>query len=58
MLSWVAAERYLLANFGAKPDSKSFIYFEQRTPLLAAGLHDVEQLNDLNLAGRLKWLAG
>ena len=56
MVSWVLGEKYLLANFGATTQSKSFIYFEEGTPLLYAELHDVEVLDDAHLSNRLRWL--
>jgi hypothetical protein len=51
-LSWRLGSKLLRANFGARPELQSYIYFE-------SGLeHDAEELSVENLAGRLAWLTG
>lgn len=51
-LSWRADARQLRANFGARQDLRSYIYFESGEE------HDIEELSADNLAGRLAWLTG
>jgi hypothetical protein len=51
-LLWRAGNRQVRANFGARPDLRSYLYFE-------SGLeHDMEPLDAQHLAGRLAWLTG
>jgi hypothetical protein len=49
-LAWRAGKKQLLANFGARPGLKSYLYFESPTE------HASEVLDPANLAGRLSWL--
>lgn len=51
-LSWRTSDRQVRANFGARPDLRSYIYFE------SALEHSVEPLDAQHLARRLAWLTG
>ena len=51
-LSWRTEAAQVRANFGARPELRSYVYFE--SPLE----HDVELLDPHHLAERLTWLTG
>jgi hypothetical protein len=52
MVSWSRADKYVAANFGANPETRSFIYFEQGTERASTSL------TENNLLDRLRWLLG
>jgi hypothetical protein len=49
-LSWITENKQVRANFGARPELRSYVYFESGSE------HDVEPLDPQHLAGRLAWL--
>jgi hypothetical protein len=49
-LAWRAGSKQIRANFGATPETRSYLYFESATE------HNVEELDVEHLAGRLSWL--
>lgn len=51
MVSWSARDKYVAAHFGARPESRSFLYFEQ------GAKHGVVGLSEQSLLEKLKWLS-
>lgn len=49
-MAWRSGKKQVLANFGARPDLKSYLYFESPVE------HGSEVLDPRNLSGRLSWL--
>jgi hypothetical protein len=49
-IAWTRGEKQLRANFGARENLKSYLYFESPVE------HDVEELDMHHLVGRLAWL--
>jgi hypothetical protein len=51
MVSWTSGNKYIAAKFASRPESKSFLYFEQETE------HQALDLNELVLSEKLRWLS-
>jgi len=51
MVSWLHANKYLAAKFGATPEARSRLYFEQDNE------HGTADLSEENLVAKLKWLS-
>lgn len=51
-MAWRQGRSQVRANFAARPELRSYIYYE--SPIV----HDVEDLDALNLLKRLSWLTG
>jgi hypothetical protein len=51
LVSWASGDKYVAVKFGAQPDSRSFVYFEQGED------HHALDLSEKNLLEKLKWLS-
>jgi hypothetical protein len=52
MVSWTSGNKYVAAKFASRPESRSFLYFEQQ-----AAEHQALDLNELTLSEKLRWLS-
>jgi hypothetical protein len=52
MVSWTSGGKYVAAKFGAGPELRSFVYFEQGVT------HSAVDLSQQNLLAKVRWLAG
>jgi hypothetical protein len=52
MIAWRTPTKLVVANFGATPDKKSFIYSSQQGQQAVSA-----SMNEVNLRARLQWLA-
>jgi hypothetical protein len=50
LISWILGNRYVAAKFAARPDSRSFVYFEEGAE------HRAVEVSEQSLADRLRWL--